>query len=209
MRNIFSEYSTGLREWTYARKRFEEGEFYSTFEALISNELQNEASTTFRVATHIDVMMFSVPMNRSHAGLYRNVIFIQQQFNSQYWNMASFLSPGEYSGSLNRAFGDAYLGMLCEYDIIDLNEPDNDNHQRVLIDTWFDINNWFDILTSYEGVAEIENIINGNAPEAFNAAADVFVPELTHLQLQTLQRRALNLLQPAVPVAHWNVQDLL
>ena len=208
MRDIFNNYNTGLREWTYERKLFEEGEFYSTFEALISNELQNEASTTFRVATHIDVMMFSVPMNRSHAGLHRNVIFIQQ-INSQYWNMASFLSPDDYSESLNRAFDDAYSGMLCEYDIIDLIEPDNDKHQRVLIETWFDISNWFDILTSYEGIAEIENIINGNAPEALNAAADTFVPELTPLQLQALQMRALNLLQPAVPVAHWNVQDLL
>lgn len=198
MRDIFNGYTTGSREWTYDRKRFSEGEFRLTFENLLPNELIHEAAAAFLAVTHLDVILFSVPMNLSHHGLQRDVLFIQQ-FDSQYWNMFSFLSFYNHNDPVNRAFENAHSGALSEYDIIDLIEPTNDAHQRALIETWFDINKWFDILQSYdlEGLGEIEDLVNGCAPEPLNATADIFVPELAPSQLQPLQ------------IAQWSVLDLL
>lgn len=199
MRDIFIGYKTGSREWTYDRKRFSEGEFRLVFGPILPNELIHEAAAAFLAVTHLDVILFSVPMNLSHPGLQRDVVFIQQ-FDSQYWNMFSFLSGTRSQNSdFNRAFENAHSGALTEYDIIDLIEPTNDAHQQALIGTWFDIDNWFEILRSYdfENLDEVEDIINGRAPEQLNAGADVFVPELAPSQLQPLQ------------IAQWSVLDLL
>ena len=209
MRDIFHGYTTGSREWTYDRKRFSEGEFRSTFGHLLPNDIIHDAAAAFLAATHLDVLLFSVPMNRSHPGLQRDVIFIQR-FESQYWNMYSFVSFYDINDPLNRAFEDAYSGALTEYDIIDLVEPANEVHQRAIIETWFDINNWFDILQSYdlEGLGEIEDIINGQIPEPLNAGADVFIPELTPAQLE-LEADQQQQQQQQQVFAQWSVLDLI
>ena len=145
-------------------------------------------------------------MNRSVPnGMQRSVLFIQRYNESTYWNMFSFL--GDNSVGAIRAFDDGHLGTMSEYDILDLIETQNETHQRALIETWFDIDNWFRALTLYSNDlhGEIEDIINGQAPEPLNPAADAFVPELAHhLQLQAIQPRA-----QQVPVAYWDVRDLL
>jgi hypothetical protein len=210
MRDIFNGYTTGTREWTYDRKRFGEGEFRSTFEHLLPNDIIHDAAAAFLAVTHLDVLLFSVPMNRSHPGLQRDVIFIQR-LDSQYWNMFSFMSFYDHRDPLNRVFEDAHSGALTEYDIIDLLEPANEMHQRAIIDTWFDINNWFEILQSYdlESLGEIEDIINGQMPEPLNAAADEFVPELIPAQLEPEPEPEPQQLQQQQVFAQWSVLDLL
>ena len=69
MRDIFIGYKTGSREWTYDRKRFSEGEFRLVFGPILPNELIHEAAAAFLAVTHLDVILFSVPMNLSHPGL--------------------------------------------------------------------------------------------------------------------------------------------
>lgn len=206
MIDIFTNYRTGPRHWTYTRKRFTEIAFRSTFERLLPNEILHEAAAAFLTTTHLDVLSFEVPMNRSVPnGMQRSVLFIQRYNESTYWNMFSFL--GDNSVGAIRAFDDGHLGTMSEYDILDLIETQNETHQRALIETWFDIDNWFRTLTLYSNDlhGEIEDIINGQAPEPLNPAADAFVPELAHhLQLQAIQPRA-----QQVPVAYWDVRDLL
>jgi hypothetical protein len=209
MFDIFTNYTTGSREWTYSRKRFTEYEFRSAFEGLLPNGILHDAAAAFLAATHIDVFSFAVPMNRSvPLGMQRMALFIRQYDTSEYWNMFSFL--GDNSLGAIRAFDDGHTGSMSEYDILDLIETRNDAHQRALIETWFNIDNWFGILTLYGNQqlhGEIEDVINGQAPEPLNPAADAFVPELAHhLQLQAIQPRAQ---QVPVPVAYWDVRDLI
>ena len=206
MKNIFADYITGTREWTYIRKRFTETEFRSTFTDILPNDILHDAALAFLATTHLDVMLFSVPMNRSvPPGMRRDVLFVRQDGDSEYWNMFSFLSDYPI-----RAFDYGHSGLMSEYDIIDLVETSNDAHQRALIETWFDINNWFRILTSWTWNAsneDIEDVINGRAQE-LNAAADDFVPELTPLQMQALGAQRMNQQQQQV-FAQWSVLDLL
>ena len=202
MRDVFNSYDTGLREWTYARRRFDEPGFHTTFDTVLPNEYLHAGAAAFLAVTHIDVLRFSVPMNGAHPYLRRDVLFIEIP-NSQYCKMFSFMHTR--NTDVDGAFDDnAYSGALCEYDILDLIEPSNESHQRALIDTWFDIDNWFEILRTYalENAGEIEDVINGRAPEPLNAAADVFIPELIPMHLQMHQH------QPAA-VAFWDVRDLI
>lgn len=78
-------------------------------------------------------------------------------------------------------YENAQLGLMTEYEILDLVEPANDRHQRALIDTWFDIDNWFNILgvCDVADIPRLDNIVNGYDPERpLDPVADEFVPEL-------------------------------
>ena len=209
MRDLFNNYNTGLREWTYHRKQFDERSFHATFDTVLPNEYLHAGAAAFLAVTHIDVLRFSVPMNGGHPDLRRDVLFIEIP-NSQYWKMFSFMHTR--NTDVDGAFDDnnAHSGALCEYDILDLIEPSNESHQRALIETWFDIDNWFETLRAYalENAGEIEDVINGRAPEPLNAAADVFIPELIPMHLQMHQHHQHHQHQPAA-IAAWNVRDLI
>lgn len=197
MIDIFHDYNTGDREWTFSRKLFTESGFRAAFSRLLPNDILHDAALAFLHVTHIDVMSFSVPMDVSEhsRNLRRNVMFIQRP-GSDYRTMFSFMwrqRPGVVGGIVEAFAENAHIGNMSEYDILDMIEPMNEGHQWALMETWFDIDNWFEILHMHElenihDIDAIENITNGRAPRDLDARADEFVPEIAH-NLQELQEQ--------------------
>ena len=182
MRDIFSDYNTGDRQWTFERQTFTEYEFRDLFEDVFPNEVLHDAAAAYLYREWITVHRFSVPMQRHPAALQRDVYFIEVP-GSQYCEMYSFVyfQTSPLAGMIADHYENAQLGLMTEYEILDLVEPTNDRHQRALIDTWFDIDNWFDILSVHD-IADhprLDNIVNGYDPERqLDPVADAFVPEL-------------------------------
>ena len=180
MRDIFSNYHTGHRQWTFEYQTFNEYEFRDLFEQVLPNNILHNAALAYMLYDRIAVRRFSIPM-QSSAGLCRDVYFVEIT-GSQYCDMYScvyfHLSP--FADTIADHYANAHIGIMTEYEILDLVEPTNDIHQRALIDTWFDIDNWFDILRTND-VADhprLDNIVNGYDPERqLDPVADEFVPE--------------------------------
>jgi len=230
MIDIFNDYNTGDREWTFARKRFTEREFREAFFRLLPNDILHDAALAFLHTTHIDVLSFSVPMANqvAHTNFRRNILFIQRP-GSDYFTMFSFMwiqREATVEG-LTRAFAEnAHTGNMSEYDILDMIEPMNEGHQWALMETWFDIDNWFEILRIHNlelnrDIDAIERITNGIAPRDLDARADEFVPELAHIwqehaqQQQQQQERddwiqpPPDFQQPRADARAWDVRMLL
>jgi hypothetical protein len=177
MFNIFAEYTTGTREWTYGRKNFVESEFMLVLGRYLTPEIDAMVRERFDVASHIDVLMFTVP---SSARMARKVVFVKQH-NSDYWAMFSVI--GNDAELVERSFVEnSYRGNMTEYDILDMIEPSNGVHQDVLISTWFDIDSWFTILRRYnldrtDNLYPLEQHINGRPGARLDPRADDFVPQ--------------------------------
>ena len=195
MRDIFSNYNTGERQWTFDHQTFTEEQFRDLFDQVLPNDILHNAAIAYTYYQRIAVRRFSVPMN-SPAGLCRDVYFVEVM-GSQYCDMFScvYFQLSPFAETLADHYDDAYIGLMTEYEILDLVEPANDIHQRALIDTWFDTDNWFGILSA-NNVADhprLDNIVNGYDPERqLDPVADEFVPELGP-----------NLNQAEVAYAHW------
>jgi hypothetical protein len=179
MFNIFAEYATGTREWTYYRKNFAESEFMLVLGRYLTPEIDAMVRERFDVASHIDVLMFAVP---SSARMARKVVFVKRP-NSDYWAMFSVI--GNDAELVERSFVEnSYRGNMTEYDIIDMIEPSNGVHQDTLITTWFDIDGWFNILGMYDGDVDtnriylLEQYINGRPGMRLDPRADEFVPQI-------------------------------
>ena len=188
MIDVFHDYNTGDREWTFSRKRFTEREFRKAFSRLIPNDILHDVALAFLHVTHIDILSFSIPMYVPEPlNLRRNVIFVQRP-GADYWTMFSAMwrqRAGVVGGFVQAFAENAHIGNMAEYDIIDMIEPMNEGHQWALMETWFDIDNWFEILRIHElenvnDIDTIENITNGRAPRDLDARADEFVPEIAH-----------------------------
>lgn len=198
MIDIFHDYNTGDREWTFSRKRFTERGFRAAFSRLLTNDILHDAALAFLHVTHIDVMSFSVPMDVSEhsRNLRRNVMFIQRP-GSDYRTMFSFMwrqRVGVVGGIVEAFAENAHIGNMSEYDILDMIEPMNEGHQWALMETWFDIDNWFEILHMHElenihDIDAIENITNGRAPRDLDARADEFVPEIADIWQEHAQQQ--------------------
>jgi hypothetical protein len=111
---------------------------------------------------------------------------------------------------------------MSEYAILDMIEPMNEGHQWALMETWFDIDNWFEILRIHNlevnrDIDAIERITNGIAPRELNARADEFVPELAHVWQQQQQEQERDdwmqpppdFQQPHADAGAWDVRMLL
>ena len=203
MRDIFHGYHTGDRQWTFERQTFTEGEFRYVFIDVISNEIFDDAAAAFLHRDRITIYRFSVPI-QSELDIQRDVFFVEVP-GSQYCDMQScvYFQTSPLSQTIADCYETAQLGLMTEYEILDMIEPTNDRHQIALIDTWFDIDNWFDILTAHgdADIDRLDNIVNGNDPEhRLDAVADEFVPEIAPL-FQNQQGQG--------AVAYWNVRDLV
>lgn len=203
MRDIFYGYHTGERQWTFERQTFTEGEFRDVFVDVLSNEILHDAAAAFLNRDRITIYRFSAPI-QSDFDIQRDVFFVEVP-GSQYWNMQScvYFQTSPLSQTIANRYETAQLGLMTEYEILDMIEPTNNRHQIALIDTWFDIDNWFDILAAHDDadrldIDRLDNIVNGYDPEhQLDPVADEFVPEIAPLHLN----------QPAV--AYWNVRDLV
>jgi hypothetical protein len=205
MRNIFHGYHTGERNWTVEWRTFTEDEFRDLFVDVLSNKILNDASIAFMHRERLTVYRFSVPIH-SELDIQRDVFFVEVP-GSQYYSMQSCIyfrtSPLSQTIANCYSYETAQLGLMTEYDILDLIEPTNNRHQIALIDTWFDIDNWFDILAAHGDahIDRLDNIVNGYDPEhQLDAVADEFVPEIAPL-FQNHQGQG--------AVAYWNVRDLV
>lgn len=178
MFNVFNNYNTGAREWTYFRKNFVESEFMLTLGRYLTPEIEVMVRERFDVASHIDVLMFTVP---SSARMARKVVFVKRP-NSDYWAMFSVI--GNDAELVERSFVEnSYRGNMTEYDILDMIEPSNGVHQDVLITTWFDIDGWLTILRRYnldrtDNLYPLEQHINGRPGARLDPSAVEFVPRL-------------------------------
>ena len=206
MRDIFHGYHTGDRQWTFERVALTEDEFRDVFVDVLSNEISHDAAAAFLYRDRITIYRFSVPI-QSEFDLQRDVFFVEVP-GSQYYDMQScvYFRTSPLSQTIANCYETAQLGLMTEYEILDLIEPENNRHQIALIDTWFDVNNWFDILTVHNVAADLgrldmdrlDNIVNGYDPEhQLDPVADEFVPEIAHL------------FHGQGAVAHWNVRDLV
>ena len=201
MRDIFHGYHTGDRQWTFERRTFTEDEFRNAFVSVLSNEILHDASAAFLHRDRITIYRFSVPI-QSELDIQRDIFFVEVP-GSQYYDMQScvYFQTSPLSQTIADCYETAQIGLMTEYDILDMIEPTNNRHQIALIDTWFDIDNWFDILTAHDvaDIDRLDNIVNGYDPEhRLDAVADEFVPEIAPL-FQGGQGA----------VAYWNVRDLV
>jgi hypothetical protein len=185
MFDIFKSYNTGAREWPYLRKNFTESEFMLVLGRYLTPETETMVRSSFDVASHIDVLMFTVPSN---ARMARKVVFVKQP-KSDYWAMFSVI--GNDAELVERSFvNNSYRGNMTEYDILDMIEPSNGAHQDTLINTWFDIDSWFTILKRYDVNAAdnlylLEEHINGRPGMRLDPRADEFVPKLPEAAIQS------------------------
>lgn len=199
MRDIFHGYHTGDRNWTVQQRTFTEGEFRDVFVDVLSNEILHDASAAFLNRDRLTVYRFSVPVH-SEIDIQRDVFFVEVP-GSEYYDMQSciYFQTSPLSQTIADCYETAQLGLMTEYDILDMIEPTNNRHQIALIDTWFDIDNWFDILAAHGDahIDRLDNIVNGYDPEhQLDPVADEFVPEFAPFHGQGA-------------VAHWNVRDLV
>lgn len=206
MRDLFNGYSTGDREWTFEERAFTEGEFRDTFVDVLSNEILHDTAAAFLHRNRIAVLRFSAPM-QSEIDLQRDIFFVEVP-GSQYCHMQSciYFRTSPLSQTIANCYETARLGLMTEYEILDLIEPANNRHQLALIDTWFDIDNWFDILAAHgdAGIDRLDNIVNGYDPEhQLDPVADEFVPEIAPL-FQNRQGQG-----GQGVVAYWDVRDLV
>ena len=180
MRDIFTSYNTGTRRWTLESQTFSESEFASLFNGVFPNNIMHHATGAYlQQHNRLTVDRFSVPMNKC-GGLIRDVYFVEVP-ESQYREMYScvYFQGSPLANMITEQYRTAKLGLMTEYEILDLIEPTNDCHQRALIDTWFDIDNWFEILSviNVADISRLDNIVNGHDPELhLNPITDEFVP---------------------------------
>jgi hypothetical protein len=178
MFDIFNNYNTGAREWTYSRKNFLESEFMLVIGRYLTPETDTMVRSRFDVVSHIDVLMFTVP---SSARMGRKVVFVKR-LDSDYWAMFSVI--GNDATLVEHSFVEnSYRGNMAEYDILDMIEPSNSAHQDALITTWFDIDGWLTILRQYnvdatDNLYLLEEHINGRPGMRLDPRADEFVPRL-------------------------------
>jgi hypothetical protein len=165
MRDIFSGYHTGDRQWTLEHQQFNEPEFRDLFGETLPNDMLARILAVFENCNLIVIRRFSVPM-QGHDGLCRDVYFIETP-GSDYCEMYScvYFQRSPFAGAIAEHYENASIGLMTEYEILDLVEPANDRHQRVLIDTWFDIDGWFEILGACNVIPRLDNIVNGYDPE--------------------------------------------
>jgi hypothetical protein len=191
------------REWTFVQKHFTEREFREAFAQLLPTEILHDAALAFLHTNRIDVINFAVPMTNQYTNLKRNVLFIQRP-GSNYFTMFSFMwvQPND-NGWLGRAFaGNTRTGNMPEYAILGMIEPMNEGHQQALIETWFDVDNWFDMLLIHN-INTIENIINGVSSREQQDEHDAWMQPPPDFQDGVPQQP-----HPA-PVPAWDVRILL
>jgi hypothetical protein len=157
------------REWTFVQKYFTEREFREAFNRILPTDILHDAALAFLHTNRINVINFSVPVTvpvtSQHTNLKRNVVFIQRP-GSNYFTMFSFMwnQRNDNVEEHRRAFAEnARTGNMPEYAILGMIEPMNASHQQALMESWFDIDNWFEMLRIYN-IATIQNIINGISP---------------------------------------------
>lgn len=225
MRDIFSGYMTGDRQWTFESQTFTEAEFRDLFEQVLPNEILHAAAAAYLYRAHLTVLRFSVPMQRYPANLSRDVYFIEVP-ESQYCDMYScvYFNTSLHTTMIREHYERAQIGLMTEYEMLDLIEPTNERHQRALIDTWFDIDNWFAILSSQQNMEDnlridnvLVNIVNGYDPERQpDPIVDEFNPEFGAMNMNHMNREDqedqvddAGHAGAGAADAYWNVQHLL